>query len=107
MLYTISLLGVRGKTDSSGDTLHLQVCASNSLSCLLTLHIHIKALCSQSSFKGILKLIFKKGQMAVFSDYSRSDTAMMSSSSLLKAGCDRDKRRETVKESAQPGEESC
>lgn len=61
-----------GKTDSSADTLHLQVCATNSLSSLLTLHIHIKALCSHSHFKGIMKLIFKKGQTANFSDYSRS-----------------------------------
>lgn len=41
---------------------------------LLTLYIHIKALCNQSSFKSLMKLIFKKGQgqMAAFSDYSRS-----------------------------------
>lgn len=61
-----------GKTDSSADTLHLQVCACYSLSSLSTLHLHIKALYSHSSFKGIMKLIFKKGQTAVFSDYSRS-----------------------------------
>lgn len=47
-------------------------CVQVTASPVSTLHIHIKALCSQSSFKGILKLIFKKGQMAVFSDYSRS-----------------------------------
>lgn len=55
-----------------------------------------------------MKLIFKKGQTAVFSDYSRRDTAIISSSSSLqKAQCDRDRRRETAKESAQPGEKSC
>lgn len=44
------------------------------VSSLLTVHIHIKALRSQSSFKSLIKLIFKKGQrqMAAFSDYSRS-----------------------------------
>jgi len=48
----------------------LKVTASS----LLTPHRHIKALGNQSSFKSLMKLIFKKGQrqMAVFSDYSRS-----------------------------------